>query len=83
MPRGYKSDCVSRSFGPKIGINEDPVCGSAHCHIVPYWAEKLDKKDIYAIQASERGGSLYCSIKGDRVELAGKAVLFAEGRLYL
>ncbi len=78
---GNNSDCVSRSFGPKIGIKEDPVCGSGHCHIVPYWADKLGKAQIYAIQASERGGKLYCTIQADRVVLAGKAVLFCEGRI--
>lgn len=80
---GKDFDCVSRSFAPKLSIPEDPVCGSAHCHIVPYWAERLGKDDILAYQASARGGTLYCRMDGERVKLAGKAVLFAESELYI
>ena len=75
--RGKETDCVSRSFAPKLMIEEDPVCGSGHCHIVPYWAEKLHKKDILAYQASDRGGTLYCRMEGKRVKLAGKAALYS------
>ncbi len=72
---GY--DCVSRYFAPKLKINEDPVTGSVHCMIVPYWAEQLGKNDIRAYQASERGGELYCELCGERVKIAGKAVLYS------
>jgi len=70
-------DCVSRSFAPKLRIPEDPVCGSGHCHIVPYWAGRLKKNKILAYQASERGGTLYCRIESNRVFLSGRAALFA------
>jgi PhzF family phenazine biosynthesis protein len=72
-------DCVSRFFAPRVGVPEDPVTGSAHCSIVPYWAERLGKRDIVAYQASARGGTLYCRLQGDRVFMAGKAALFLEG----
>lgn len=75
--RGKDVDCVSRSFGPKLRIVEDPVCGSGHCHIAPYWAKTLQKQELVAYQASSRGGTLYCRVEGDRVFLAGKAVLFS------
>ena len=74
-------DCVSRSFAPKLGISEDPVCGSAHCHIVPYWSERLGRKDITAYQASERGGYLYCRNEGERVILSGKAALYSRSEI--
>lgn len=76
-------DCVSRSFGPKVGMGEDPVCGSGHCHIIPYWAARIGKTDFVARQASPRGGTLYCRMEGDRVILAGRAVLFSRGELSL
>ena len=73
---GRLSDCVSRSFSPKDGIPEDPVCGSAHCQIAVYWAEKLGKRELVAYQASARGGYLYCSLPGNgRILISGKAVL--------
>ena len=76
--RGHDgTDCVSRSFAPKLGISEDPVCGSGHCHIVPYWSERLGRKDITAYQASERGGFLYCTHEGARVIISGKAALYS------
>lgn len=69
------SDCVSRSFCPKLSIPEDPVCGSAHCQIAPYWAGVLGKETIKAFQASARGGSLECSLSGrDRIAIRGQAV---------
>ncbi len=80
---GRDTDCVSRSFGPKLAIPEDPVCGSGHCHIVPYWAEKLGKSELVAYQASRRGGTLYCRRDGKRISLSGKAVLFSEGELFV
>lgn len=79
----YGFDCVSRSFAPKLDVEEDPVCGSGHCHIVPYWAKRLRQKDILAYQASERGGILHCRMKRDRVDLAGEAVLFSVSDIYV
>ncbi len=74
---GAEFDCVSRSFAPKVKIAEDPVCGSGHCHIIPYWAKRLGKSSLTAYQASQRGGTLYCEHKGERVMLSGKAVLYS------
>ena len=74
--RGKEADCVSRSFCPKLAIPEDPVCGSAHCQIAPYWAKVLGKKEIHAFQASRRGGVLICVPKSDgRIAICGEAVL--------
>lgn len=81
--RGRESDCVSRSFCPKCGIPEDPVCGSGHCHIVPYWARVLGREELVAWQASPRGGTLYCTLEGNRVKLAGKAALFSQAEIFL
>ena len=81
--KGENTDCISRSFAPKLNIAEDPVCGSGHCHIVPYWSKKLQKNDIVAYQASERGGTLYCSIVGDRIKMAGKAALYSITEVYI
>ena len=78
---GREYDCVSRSFAPKLNVSEDPVCGSGHCHIIPYFSGRLGKKEIRAYQASERGGVLYCKMNGTRVILAGKAVLFSEAEI--
>ena len=80
---GRETDSVSRSFAPKLQVDEDPVCGSGHCHIVPYWANKLGKDDILAYQASERGGYLYCRMEGTRVKIAGKAALYSKATLYV
>ncbi len=80
---GEGIDCVSRTFAPKMGVPEDPVCGSGHCHIVPYWANRLGREEIVAYQASRRGGTLYCRMEGDRVKLAGKATLYSMATLYL
>ncbi len=79
--KGKETDCVSRSFGPKLKIPEDPVCGSGHCHIIPYWAEKLGKTRLTAYQASKRGGTLYCRVEGEKIFLAGEAALFSVGEL--
>lgn len=81
--KGREYDCVSRSFAPKLNVPEDPVCGSGHCHIVPYWAKKEGKDDIIACQASRRGDILYCGIEADRVKLAGKAALYSEAELFV
>ncbi len=74
-------DFVSRFFAPKQGIPEDPVTGSAHCTLVPYWAKRLGKSELDAVQISPRGGKLYCTLRGDRVSLAGHAVLYLEGSI--
>ena len=74
-------DCVSRTFAPKCNVAEDPVCGSGHCHIVPYWADKLGKKDIVAFQASERSGVLYGKITDTDMTLSGYAATFSRGEI--
>lgn len=74
---GADFDCVSRFFAPDMGVYEDPVTGSAHCMIAPYWASRLGKDKIHAYQASARGGEMVCEIAGDRVVLLGKAALFS------
>lgn len=81
--RGGEFDCVSRSFAPKLNVAEDPVCGSGHCHIVPYWAEKLNKNTITAYQASERGGILYCHKENGRIKISGKVSLYSIAELYV
>ena len=76
--RGKETDCVSRSFCPKLSVAEDPVCGSAHCQIADYWSGRLGKKEIFAYQASRRGGYLYCEMREDgRINISGKAALVA------
>jgi PhzF family phenazine biosynthesis protein len=79
--RGDRSDFVSRFFAPQVGIQEDPVTGSAHCVLIPYWAEILGKNDLHALQVSKRSGELFCVARGKRVGIAGKAVLYLEGTL--
>jgi PhzF family phenazine biosynthesis protein len=78
---GETVDFVSRFFGPQSGIPEDPVTGSAHTTLVPYWAERLKKTTFTALQLSHRGGTLRCALKGDRVEIAGHAVTYLEGTI--
>lgn len=80
--KGTEYDCVTRSFAPKLGVEEDPVCGSGHCHVIPLWAKKLAKSTLVARQASRRGGTLYCQDCGERVKLSGKAVLYATAELH-
>lgn len=75
--KGKHHDFVSRCFYPKINVNEDPVCGSAHCNFIPYWAERLGKEEMVARQLSKRGGTLYCKSDGDRVKISGKAALYS------
>ena len=75
---GY--DCVSRYFTPARGVPEDPVTGSAHCALAPYWAERLGKPVLRAYQASRRGGELTCRVRGARVELEGSCVFYLEGQ---
>jgi Predicted epimerase, PhzC/PhzF homolog len=81
--RGKVADTVSRSFAPKLSVQEDPVCGSGHCHIVPYWAERLGKDEIVAYQASRRGGTIYCRVAGEKIFMAGKAALYSEAEIYI
>ncbi|MFO7561460.1 MAG: PhzF family phenazine biosynthesis isomerase [Enhygromyxa sp.] len=76
-------DFVSRFFGPGVGIDEDPVTGSAHCVLAPYWAEQLGKPRLCARQVSARGGELECVVAGDRVELIGRCVRYSSGRVML
>lgn len=81
--KGTEYDSVSRTFAPKLAVAEDPVCGSGHCHIVSLWAQKLGKAKIIARQASKRGGTLYCEMQGDRLTMAGPAVLYSIAELYV
>ena len=78
---GIKVDFVSRFFAPAVGIPEDPVTGSAHCTLIPYWAEKLGKTKLEALQVSERGGEVHCEYKDERVIIGGEARLFLEGTI--
>lgn len=74
-------DFVSRFFAPAQGVDEDPVTGSAHCTLVPYWAARLGKDRLLARQISRRGGTLHCEFLGERVAIAGRAVLYLEGTI--
>ena len=78
---GEDADFVSRYFAPSYGLPEDPVTGSAHCALTPYWAERLGKTQLYARQVSGRGGELWCEAAGDRVMIKGNAVLTLQGSL--
>jgi PhzF family phenazine biosynthesis protein len=80
---GDDVDFVSRFFAPKFGIPEDPVTGSAHCTLAPYWAEKLGRNKLQARQISKRGGDIQCELKGNRVSLAGYAVTFMQAEILL
>jgi PhzF family phenazine biosynthesis protein len=80
---GRDADFVSRFFAPSYGIPEDPVTGSTHCSLAPYWAERLGKTKLHARQISERGGELWCEVQGERVILKGKAVLTLRGELLI
>ena len=80
---GKQVDFVSRFFAPAQGVPEDPVTGSAHCTLIPYWAKRLGKKKLHAQQVSTRGGELWCEDRGERVTISGKAVRFLEGSIYL
>ncbi|WNG54630.1 PhzF family phenazine biosynthesis protein [Archangium gephyra] len=81
--RGSEADFVSRFFAPRVGVPEDPVTGSAHCTLVPYWARKLGKRQLLAHQISHRGGVLQCEDRGERVGISGQAVLYLEGHITL
>ncbi len=82
-PGADGTDFVSRFFAPNCGVPEDPVTGSSHCTLVPYWAEKLGKKQLRARQVSARSGDLLCELSGDRVKIAGHAILYLRGEILL
>ncbi|MDH4762541.1 PhzF family phenazine biosynthesis protein [Pseudomonas oryzihabitans] len=81
--RGQEVDFVSRFFAPAVGVDEDPVTGSAHCSLIPYWSRRLAKRMLTAQQLSARGGQLRCRLEGDRVSIAGRAVTVLRGQLLL
>lgn len=81
--RSEEYDFVSRFFAPNVGVAEDPVTGSAHCQLAPYWAKQLAKDELQAWQCSTRGGEVHCRLDGDRVYLMGRACTFLEGRIRL
>ena len=78
---GNEVDFVSRNFAPKLGIPEDPVTGSSHCELIPYWSKILNKNEMIAHQLSERGGEIYCGLDNDRVSLGGEAITFLRGEI--
>lgn len=78
---GGKFDFVSRFFAPAVGVNEDPVTGSAHTMLAPYWSDRLGKNQLTARQVSKRGGTVYCKMRGDRVEISGEAITYLEGMI--
>lgn len=80
---GKKVDFVSRFFAPGAGIDEDPVTGSAHSQLIPFWSEKLGKNEMHALQLSKRGGELWCEQRGDRVLMKGKGVFYMKGEIFL
>jgi PhzF family phenazine biosynthesis protein len=80
---GATSDFVSRFFAPRLGIPEDPVTGAAHCTLIPYWAERLKRVKLRALQVSARGGELLCENRGERVGIAGRAVTYSSGFLHI
>ena len=79
---GDKCDFVSRFFAPRMGVPEDPVTGSSHCTLIPYWAKRLGKNKLRAHQVSARGGELHCEDLGERVTIGGQARLYLEGSIY-
>jgi PhzF family phenazine biosynthesis protein len=80
---GLDTDFVSRVFAPRLGIPEDPVTGSAHCVLAPYWAERLGRPRLHARQLSLRGGDVFCEWRGDRVGLSGRAVRYLAGEIFV
>jgi PhzF family phenazine biosynthesis protein len=79
--KGKPYDFVSRFFAPAKGVPEDPVTGSAHCMLAPYWADRLGKQKVVGYQASPRGGTVFCEMKGDRVELSGRVAPYLTGTI--
>ena len=80
---GRKADFVSRFFGPGSGVDEDPVTGSAHTTLTPYWSKRLGKTSLKARQLSERGGKLSCALKNDRVKITGRAITYMQAEIYI
>lgn len=80
---GNDCDFVSRYFAPAAGIPEDPVTGSTHCTLIPYWSQRLGKRELFARQISARGGELFCEDRGERVGIGGNAVTYSEGKIHL
>lgn len=78
---GERSDIAVRTFCPKLNVNEDPVCGSAHCSLIPFWSNRLGKEIIHSKQYSKRLGELYCRLNGERVIISGKAALYSQGEI--
>jgi predicted PhzF superfamily epimerase YddE/YHI9 len=78
---GDDADFVSRFFAPRAGVPEDPVTGSAHCTLIPYWAGRLGKSELFARQISKRAGELFCRNAGERVAIGGRAVIYCRGEL--
>ncbi|HWD89222.1 MAG TPA: PhzF family phenazine biosynthesis protein [Mucilaginibacter sp.] len=81
--KGKNSDFVSRFFAPGAGIPEDPVTGSAHCNLIPYWADKLGKSKLHAYQLSARKGELWCELKGERVLMSGNVITYLKGEIFV
>nr|WP_087064188.1 PhzF family phenazine biosynthesis protein [Intestinibacillus massiliensis] len=81
--QGTDYDCVTRTFAPKCGVAEDPVCGRGHCHVIPLWAKKLGRDTLTAYQASPRGGVLRCYHTGTRTILSGKATLYSKSEIFI
>ncbi len=79
--KGKEYDSITRSFAPKLNVTEDPVCGSGHCHVVPYWVNALKKDTIVCYQASSRGGVLYCKQLDDRILMSGNVTLYSSAEL--
>jgi PhzF family phenazine biosynthesis protein len=80
---GEHCDFVSRFFAPRAGVPEDPVTGSAHCTLIPYWAQRLGRSQLRALQVSRRGGELFCEHRGERVGIGGRAVTYSSGFLHV
>jgi len=80
---GDEVDFVSRFFAPRLAVDEDPVTGSSHCTLVPYWASRLGKTSLHALQLSHRGGELFCEQMGDRVQIGGYATLYLKGEIFV
>jgi PhzF family phenazine biosynthesis protein len=81
--KGDEVDFVSRFFAPQVGVDEDPVTGSAHTTLIPYWSKQLGKSDLTALQLSKRKGCILCKYKGDRVEITGKAITYLTGQIVI
>lgn len=81
--KGTDCDFVSRFFAPEVGVFEDPVTGSAHCTLIPYWAARLGKAKLHARQLSARRGELFCEHEADRVRIGGRAVLYLRGEVHI